>query len=139
MRLALLPIRALSTASRFAPRRAFSAVTNAAAAAANGARITSVDELPSEQAVRVTFHDGASAKFHKLWLRDHCRCPQCLHPETRQRQLDTASIPLDPPLNNLSLTERGTVVISWTTDVVSVIAYGALKGSTTVLTCCSAK
>ncbi len=26
-----------------------------------------------------------------LWLRDHCPCPKCLHPETRQRLSDTVA------------------------------------------------
>jgi hypothetical protein len=30
-----------------------------------------------------------------VWLRDHCRCSQCFHPITKQRLMDTFSIPLD--------------------------------------------
>lgn len=114
MRLAVLPLRAMMRAPRASPmalRRGFTAVANAA-------RVTRVDELPSEQAVRVTFEDGASAKFHKLWLRDHCRCPQCLHPDTKQRQLDTASIPFDTPFQSIGVNDKGAVAISWTSDVV---------------------
>ncbi|KAG7395529.1 hypothetical protein PHYBOEH_003669 [Phytophthora boehmeriae] len=81
-------------------------------------RIAKVAELANENAVRVTFEDGATAKFHKLWLRDHCRCEHCLHPETQQRQLDTASIPLDAPFHRLEVTEAGdAVTINWDAPV----------------------
>lgn len=32
---------------------------------------------------------------HHIWLRDHCRCPTCLHPKTMQRLLNTFQIPPD--------------------------------------------
>ncbi|KAG3114494.1 hypothetical protein PI124_g3992 [Phytophthora idaei] len=83
-----------------------------------GERITKVAELASEQAVRVTFEDGATAKFHKLWLRDHCRCEHCMHPETQQRQLDTASIPMDTSFHRLEVLDAGgAVAIDWDAPV----------------------
>lgn len=30
-----------------------------------------------------------------IWLRDHCRCPECVHPETNQRLVDSFEIPSD--------------------------------------------
>ncbi|KXN91691.1 Trimethyllysine dioxygenase [Leucoagaricus sp. SymC.cos] len=32
---------------------------------------------------------------HNIWLRDHCRCPKCFHPITKQRLLNTFDIPPD--------------------------------------------
>ncbi|KIO28372.1 hypothetical protein M407DRAFT_181893 [Tulasnella calospora MUT 4182] len=32
---------------------------------------------------------------HNIWLRDHCRCPKCFHPITKQRMVDTFVIPSD--------------------------------------------
>lgn len=29
---------------------------------------------------------------HNIWLRDHCRCPECFHPVTKQRLLDTFGV-----------------------------------------------
>src|SRR6476620_8884920 len=34
------------------------------------------------------------ARFHPLWLRDNCPCPECRH-ESGQRLLDTRSLPDD--------------------------------------------
>lgn len=39
------------------------------------------------------FEGGAILRFHNIWLRDHCLCHHCRDPTTRQRSLDTASIP----------------------------------------------
>ncbi|KCV71308.1 hypothetical protein H696_02254 [Fonticula alba] len=43
-------------------------------------------------AVSVRFADGSTSSFHHIWLRDHCLCPACLHPETLQRTVDTFSL-----------------------------------------------
>ncbi|KAH9943728.1 hypothetical protein B0H21DRAFT_482294 [Amylocystis lapponica] len=32
---------------------------------------------------------------HHIWLRDHCRCPQCFHSITKQRLVNTFEIPPD--------------------------------------------
>ena len=39
--------------------------------------------------VHLTWSDGHRVAVPLLWLRDHCPCPQCLHPETRQRLSDS--------------------------------------------------
>ncbi|TMW57978.1 hypothetical protein Poli38472_013452 [Pythium oligandrum] len=74
--------------------------------------ITRVHELRDQRAIEVTWDDEYSAKFHKKWLRDHCTCPICLHPETLQRQVDTASIPADPVITTLA-SDKGSVSIAW--------------------------
>ena len=33
-----------------------------------------------------------SVYSHNIWLRDHCRCPKCFHPVTKQRLLDTFEV-----------------------------------------------
>ncbi|ORZ31656.1 hypothetical protein BCR44DRAFT_35018 [Catenaria anguillulae PL171] len=33
--------------------------------------------------------------LHAIWLRDHCRCAACWHPITKQRLVDTATLPRD--------------------------------------------
>ncbi|KAF8968040.1 hypothetical protein BDZ97DRAFT_1800604 [Flammula alnicola] len=35
------------------------------------------------------------SRFHNIWLRDHCRCPKCFHPVTKQRLFNTFDIPKD--------------------------------------------
>jgi len=41
------------------------------------------------ETVNLTWADGHRAAVPLLWLRDHCPCPACLHPETRQRLSDS--------------------------------------------------
>ncbi len=41
----------------------------------------------------VRWASGIESRFHHVWLRDHCRCPECYHPKTKQRLLDTFAIP----------------------------------------------
>jgi gamma-butyrobetaine dioxygenase len=43
-------------------------------------------------ALRVAWDDGHESRFHAIWLRDNCRCPECRH-ESGQRLLDTRAIP----------------------------------------------
>ncbi|SDG39169.1 gamma-butyrobetaine dioxygenase [Limimonas halophila] len=38
--------------------------------------------------VAVTWDDGREARFHRIWLRDHCPCSACRHPQTRERTFD---------------------------------------------------
>ncbi|KAI0648898.1 Trimethyllysine dioxygenase [Trametes meyenii] len=35
------------------------------------------------------------SRYHHIWLRDHCRCPECFHPITKQRLVNTFDIPAD--------------------------------------------
>jgi len=35
------------------------------------------------------------SRYHNVWLRDHCRCPQCFHSVTKQRLVNTFEIPHD--------------------------------------------
>ncbi len=52
-----------------------------------------------------------------LWLRDHCPCPACLHPETRQRQVDTFALPAELAPKRVDVAENGRqLVIAWPDD-----------------------
>ncbi|KAL0954688.1 hypothetical protein HGRIS_003639 [Hohenbuehelia grisea] len=48
-----------------------------------------------EHKVAIGWNTQTLSKFHNIWLRDHCRCPSCFHPITKQRLLNTFSIPPD--------------------------------------------
>src|SRR3954470_3734906 len=39
----------------------------------------------------IAWNDGHQVTVPLLWLRDHCPCSKCLHPETRQRLSDTVA------------------------------------------------
>lgn len=48
-----------------------------------------------ERKVSILWGPQRWSRFHHIWLRDHCRCPDCFHPITKQRLLNTFEIPAD--------------------------------------------
>ena len=69
----------------------------------------------ADRHVELSWADGrAGDQFSLLWLKDHCPSPQCLHPETRQRQVDTFSIPENITARAVAVEENGRVLkIEW--------------------------
>lgn len=64
--------------------------------------------------VAVQFANGKTSDFHGIWLRDHCRCEMCFHKITKQRLLDTSSIPLDiSPESSVIDNEAGMLQVIW--------------------------
>jgi trimethyllysine dioxygenase len=58
--------------------------------------------------------DRPSQRLSLLWLRDHCPCARCQHPETRQRLHDTCAIPADLAVRSVRLEDGGgTLRIDW--------------------------
>ncbi|KAL7276939.1 hypothetical protein RUND412_000031 [Rhizina undulata] len=68
-----------------------------------------------ERKVLVPWEEGKTSYFHHIWLRDHCQCPECFHPETRQRLLDTFSIPKNLRPKKVEGSEKG-LQIEWKND-----------------------
>ncbi|KAF3892879.1 Trimethyllysine dioxygenase TmlH [Trichophyton interdigitale] len=54
-------------------------------------------------------------KWSNLWLRDNCQCHECVHPETRQRLLDTFSLPEDGKPSTIKPLDNG-LEIEWAGD-----------------------
>jgi trimethyllysine dioxygenase len=69
----------------------------------------------AERHVELSWSDGRGGdQFSLLWLKDHCPSPQCLHPDTRQRQIDTFAIPEDIAAREVAIEEDGRVLrIDW--------------------------
>lgn len=70
----------------------------------------------SGSAAVVTVADGKVAirerQFPNIWLRDNCQCSSCVHQATKQRLLDTFSIPPDIAIKEGKL-ENEIVSIEW--------------------------
>lgn len=64
------------------------------------------------RSVYITWASGITSKFHNIWLRDHCRCPQCYHPTTKQRLLNTFEIAPDSQPISAEATTEG-LLIHW--------------------------
>jgi len=69
----------------------------------------------ADRHVELSWSNGrAGDQFSLLWLKDHCPSPQCLHPDTRQRQIDTFAIPEDIAAHAAAIEENGRVLrIDW--------------------------
>ncbi|MDY0872470.1 trimethyllysine dioxygenase [Dongia rigui] len=81
-------------------------------------------------AVEIAFADGSTHLFGLTWLRDHCTCASCRHPETQQRLLDTFALPQDLNLATLALGAGGTTLsLGWADGHESVFAAGDLAES----------
>lgn len=47
------------------------------------------------QEILVAFDDKTATRYPSFWLRDQCRCSECMHPHTKQRQINTFDIDPD--------------------------------------------
>jgi len=65
--------------------------------------------------VQVRWDTQTESLYQNVWLRDHCRCPKCYHPETRQRLVNTFAIPVDIQPRSIQVNENGLTVI-WDND-----------------------
>lgn len=75
-----------------------------------------------ERKVVVGFDTGEWTKFHHMWLRDHCRCPECFHPVTKQRLLNTFDIPPDIKPVKVESTVEG-LEVHWPSSVPHTSVY----------------
>jgi len=66
-----------------------------------------------ERALVVTWPDGRESVYHYIWLRDNCRCHECVHPVTLERSLFTASIPPDIRPHELAWETPDTLRVVW--------------------------
>ncbi|MEH6547026.1 MAG: TauD/TfdA family dioxygenase [Sneathiella sp.] len=63
--------------------------------------------------VDMVWSDGHHSQFHFIWLRDNCPCPDCLHPQTKERTFDVMTIAEDQPFLNALDVQKEQLVISW--------------------------
>ncbi|KAH7102835.1 Trimethyllysine dioxygenase [Auriculariales sp. MPI-PUGE-AT-0066] len=62
--------------------------------------------------VSVGWDSKTWSKFHNVWLRDHCRCPECFHQVTKQRLVDTFTIRPDLHPTNIESRPEG-LRVTW--------------------------
>ncbi|CAO3664406.1 unnamed protein product [Umbelopsis ramanniana] len=77
----------------------------------SNARANAVDNYQ----VQVQWDVNTESLYQHVWLRDHCRCPNCYHPQTRQRLVDTFAIPVDIKPRSVQTNERGLHIV-WDND-----------------------
>eukprot|EP00123_Amoebidium_parasiticum_P015914 comp23202_c0_seq1/m.37693 comp23202_c0_seq1/g.37693 ORF comp23202_c0_seq1/g.37693 comp23202_c0_seq1/m.37693 type:complete len:416 (-) comp23202_c0_seq1:565-1812(-) len=85
---------------------------------------------PKANTIEVTWADGKSHAFYPLFLRDHCQCSECFHPDTKQRLLDTCSLPLDISAKTAEVSD-GKLTINWPDGHTTVLCMDTLKAAVT--------
>ncbi|KAI8370209.1 trimethyllysine dioxygenase [Blakeslea trispora] len=68
--------------------------------------------LANDKEVYLDWNARKTSLFSHFWLRDHCRCKDCYHPVTRQRLVDTFSIPRDIQPTAIDSAEEG-LSVTW--------------------------
>ncbi|SCV70474.1 BQ2448_1868 [Microbotryum intermedium] len=94
-------------------RRSFA--TSNASASTSSAHPTVNQDAQTPRAVTVTFANGKKTSFHYLWLRDHCRDARSYHPATKQRLVDTPTIPRDLTPQSVEANSDG-LFVTWPAD-----------------------
>lgn len=84
--------------------------------------VTKVDARPvvsahysisfDDKKVLIPWEEGKTSHFQHFWLRDHCQCSECRHPETKQRLVDTFTIPRHIKPTAVEGTETG-IQLRW--------------------------
>ncbi|MFZ0485803.1 MAG: TauD/TfdA family dioxygenase [Arenicellales bacterium] len=63
--------------------------------------------------VALTWDDDLVGFFHDIWLRDHCACPVCRHPRTRERLFRIIDLPAELPVPDARITAAGALELRW--------------------------
>jgi len=64
-------------------------------------------------AISVTWEDGLCRRFHPLWLRDHCACAACRHPQTHERLVRVIDLPRELPCPEAEIDADGALRLTW--------------------------
>ncbi len=78
---------------------------------ASSARLT--DARTDATTLVLTWDDGVTGHFPFVWLRDHCACSACRHPDTRERLFRIIDVPETIPAPSAGITPDGALYLGW--------------------------
>ena len=84
------------------------------AAFASGRRIVAAES--SGPQIRIAWDDGTVQRFHPLWLRSECACPECRDRVTLERTFDQFRLPLALAATTVEITDAGALRLVWPPD-----------------------
>jgi len=88
--------------------------------------IKSIESL--ESGLNIFWGDNSSSCFPWFWLRDHSESKEDLHPDTKQRQIDSFSEPLINTVNKIWLDELSECIfIKWNDQSESSLSFELLQ------------
>ncbi|EXJ75466.1 uncharacterized protein A1O5_02162 [Cladophialophora psammophila CBS 110553] len=93
-----------------------------------------VNDMTNQELI-VDFNTGTALRYPSFWLRDHCPCPECQHPSTHQRQLDTFAIDPEIKVSSVQSTSEG-LEVTWpvTAATTTTAAAGSRNADTVAAT-----
>ncbi|XP_064480539.1 gamma-butyrobetaine dioxygenase-like isoform X2 [Ornithodoros turicata] len=65
------------------------------------------------ESVKVIFNDDNACDLNYIWLRDNCPCPKCVHPDSKQKLVDTAALDFNVRPQQMAVTPDGSLDIIW--------------------------
>ena len=82
----------------------------------------------TDEGLEIFWSDSNVSCFPWFWLRDHSESVVDLHPDTKQRQIDSFSTPFDNTINKVWLDENAqNLYVKWEDQSESCLSYGLLK------------
>ena len=76
--------------------------------------------------IRLHWDNGQDSRFHAMWLRDQCACPDCTHPVTREQRISLLAIDEDVQASTAALDSEGGLAVCWSDGHQSVYNPGWL-------------
>jgi gamma-butyrobetaine dioxygenase len=67
--------------------------------------------VAAPQGVTAAWQDGVRHRFHAIWLRDNCACPDCRHPRARERRFLLPDTPGEIAIESAALTPGGDLAV----------------------------
>ena len=88
--------------------------------------IKAIDSL--DEGLNIFWSDNSSSCYPWFWLRDHSESEEDLHPDTKQRQIDSFSEPLNNTVNDIWLDGSSeSIFIKWGDQSKSSLSFELLK------------
>ena len=82
----------------------------------------------TNEGLEIFWSDGNVSCFPWFWLRDHSESFVDLHPDTKQRQIDSFSTPLDNTVSKVWLDENAqNLYVKWKDQSESCLSFGLLE------------
>ncbi|XP_022242920.1 trimethyllysine dioxygenase, mitochondrial-like, partial [Limulus polyphemus] len=67
----------------------------------------------SSHSLKVIFSNHEAAEFKYIWLRDNCHCSSCIHPDSKQKLVDTAELDVNISPKSFQVNEDGQLEVTW--------------------------
>ncbi|KAL1478139.1 hypothetical protein MTO96_035195 [Rhipicephalus appendiculatus] len=78
------------------------------------ASISVATALPTgAHTVKVIFNDHQACELNYIWLRDNCSCPECVHPKSKQKLVDTAGLDYNVRPVSMEVSADGSLEVTW--------------------------